>query len=797
MVKGKEIPESCDAVVIGAGLGGLVCGLEMQKNGLQVTIVEKRHLAGGYAHHFRRGDYCFDVALHHIGGLGEGGMTYKLLKSLDVLDRLEFEKPEIMSISEFPDTAYEIPNNPKKAVDYLGKHFPVDIDGLKKLFSYSVRLKNHVVGPVLYPDFAIPMEDMLSLRNVEENFEDLLNRFVTHPRLRAILGQLWMYLGLPPSLSSANFSNCVFASGFVEGRYNLKGGSTALVDTLTARFREEGGKLVFGKKVKHIDIRDKAVSRVVLEDESIINTEFIAANLSPPDIFPGLVDAEELSEVFLHRLEGMQPSVSAFTTYIGLDCSAENLGIPLGNTFINHGNNLEEAYRDCMESRLEQTDWCLTNSEDHGSAPDGCSGIAIVEITSEVDWLDLEKEDYRKRKAEVQDRLMSKYDARYPGLKDHAVVVEFGTPRTLRRYSGNAHGSLYGFAQIPSQANNRRLSNRTPIRGLYLCGAWTQAGGGFEGTMMTGMKTAHMILAENGKEWDTGLRYGRDSESLEDFTENHAAETNMTAPPKDFSTPDYPFYRNDYQIYPDDTDWTESAKETAFLRFMDRARVRLMEQSPKLREIRPLLDSYYVKLYSIFAHIHERVGVGETVTVQTGYKRATSHRAAVDHYISSADGRTILTGRAEIMFVSREGELVELPDIYRTQKTLPFPVPEARLPKLLFADLSNHRFESEFLVSYEDTDMQGVVYNVAYIKFAQKMFWEIRNNILPAGSDVSRVRVEHLDIRFMNAARLLETVLVKAAHRPIDESRFGIDFRMFLKETGETLADLHLEYYRY
>ena len=778
-----DIPRTCDVVVIGAGLGGLVCGLEMQRHGLKVVIAEKRRIAGGYAHHFKRGAYNFDASLHHIGGL-EGGMTHKLLGPLGVLDRLDYDKPEILTISEFPDAVYRVPNNPQKAVTYLGELFPEEKDGLKELFSYSQRLKTEVIGPVLFPDFTIQREDMLSPANVDNTFEDLLKRFISDPRLMAILSQLWMYLGLPPSKSAANFSNCVFASGFVEGRYSLRGGSKALVEALTARFTEEGGILLLGKEVEHIETENKVVTGIVLNDGNVIKTSYVAANTSPLDILPGLVDEKELSSVFLMRLKNMEPSISAFSLYIGLDCRAEELGIPRGNSFYNHGNDLDKAYDDCLEARLKQTDWSLSFTSHSGASEDGKSYINFIEVTPASDWFELADDEYKKKKAETLEILLNKYDSRFPGLKEHTAVMEFGTPRTLRRYSGNAYGALYGFAQLVSQSNNRRISNRTPIKGLFLSGAWTQAGGGYEGTMMSGMKSAHMILEENGKKWDSGLKYA----------EATAESRGTDSASEDISTPDYKFYSNDYTIYPDDTDWTGFAKETAFLRFMDRARVRLLEQSEELRRISTMLDSYYVKLYSISVHFHSSGSVGECVKIQTGYRKSTSHRAAVDHLITGSSGQTILTGQAEIMFVTQQEELVELPEIYRHHAEIPFESPGLRLPKLLFTDLSNYRYESDFLISYEDTDMQGVVYNVSYVKLAQKMFWDMYREILPPGTDVSRIRAEHLDIRFLNAARLRDIVHVKAGYRPLDEKHFGIDYRMILKDSGSILTDIHMEY---
>ena len=326
-MKKTDIPPEVDAVVIGAGLGGLVCALEMQKSGMNVCLVEKRSLAGGYAHHFRRGKYRFDASLHHLGGLGEGSMTWKMLQSLGVLAKLEYDRQENFIICEFPDHRYTIPNDASRSLEYLGGLFPHERKNLERFYEYSARLKDHVIGPVLYRDFAVPLEKMLSLENVDASFEDLLARYISDDRLKSLLGQLWMYLGLPPSASAANFSNCVFASGFLEGSYHLRGGSQALTDAVAERFREEGGILLLQKGAVKIDVRDKKAIGVHLQDGGFIKAGFIASNASPLSIFSELVETGESSPIFRHRLELMEPSCSAYTTYLGLDCQPSSLGI--------------------------------------------------------------------------------------------------------------------------------------------------------------------------------------------------------------------------------------------------------------------------------------------------------------------------------------------------------------------------------------------------------------------------------------------------------------------------------------
>jgi len=59
-----------DAIVIGAGLGGLSGATMLAKNGLKVLLLERHNVPGGYATSFARGRYEFEVALHELSNIG-------------------------------------------------------------------------------------------------------------------------------------------------------------------------------------------------------------------------------------------------------------------------------------------------------------------------------------------------------------------------------------------------------------------------------------------------------------------------------------------------------------------------------------------------------------------------------------------------------------------------------------------------------------------------------------------------------------------------------------------------------
>ena len=74
-----------DAVIIGSGVGGLVAGNLLARDGLSVLLVEQHYMAGGFCSTFRRAGYTFDAATHFYPLLGNPEtLTGKLLGELGV-----------------------------------------------------------------------------------------------------------------------------------------------------------------------------------------------------------------------------------------------------------------------------------------------------------------------------------------------------------------------------------------------------------------------------------------------------------------------------------------------------------------------------------------------------------------------------------------------------------------------------------------------------------------------------------------------------------------------------------------
>jgi len=73
-------------VIIGAGLGGLLCGRILSRNGWQVTVLEQGLQAGGALQSFVRDGIRFDTGFHTVGGLGPGEPLEQIFRPLGLMD---------------------------------------------------------------------------------------------------------------------------------------------------------------------------------------------------------------------------------------------------------------------------------------------------------------------------------------------------------------------------------------------------------------------------------------------------------------------------------------------------------------------------------------------------------------------------------------------------------------------------------------------------------------------------------------------------------------------------------------
>lgn len=698
----RQIPENVDIVVIGAGLGGLSAALQLAKNGFKVLVVERHDVPGGYAHTFKRKKYTFDVSLHYIGGLRPECMMGGVLDYYGVLDKLELYHREKLFSVEFPDEIITLPNDIGEIIHFLGERHPEDKEGLVKLLNHLRTLKYHAVGQWLDPDYNVPVDDRLTTKYWRHSFQDVVKQFISSPRLIATLGRLWMYIGLPPSQSTATFSTCVFCASFIDGGYYIKGGSMSLSNAMTERLRELGGEVLTLEEVENVVVEDKHAVGVKLKKGDIVPAKAVVSNANPYVTFFDLIQDGDISDIYRYRLKQMTTSLSFYAMYLGLDVRPSEIGIDYDNYFLAVSDDIDEAWRRTANHELHHTEYSLTNYEyfDDSMFPKDTGTLAIVECTLNRDWIDMDKNTYKREKAKLEEQLFAKYVKRFPDLANHVKIREFATPRTMVRYSRNHMGAVYGLAQTVEQSNAKRLKNRAPIKGLYLTGAWTWAGGGYEGAVLSGVQTASSVMEDFDAPTPTAIpRIALPNDMQKPLVAKPPASSpkqpkgpsTMPTPPQAATAPapssaavpastDSPIdvaikarlqqgfrptfpYRLPVRVYYEDTDAQGITYHASYIRFIDRGRVETINEIFNRTDRTSLLQTNTVNVYSLAVRYARPSRLGDDLEVRTSWRVVTPYRAAFDQRIVNIKtGDLIVDAVVEAVMLDENERLTQMPD---------------------------------------------------------------------------------------------------------------------------------------
>jgi phytoene dehydrogenase-like protein len=222
----KTASDTYDAVIIGAGIGGLICGCYLAKAGMKVLIAEQHYKPGGYCTSFKRKGLTFDAAAHSFGGY-KHGLLGKIFEELGVNSKLSIRKIDPSDIVATPDYSVSFYADVEQTVACFQSAFPAEADNIKRFF-----------------DFIVSPDPMFFVRIRRWTFKNLLDEYFSNDKLKTILSfPLFGNGGLPPSLMSAFIGAKIFQEFLLDGGYHPEGGMQALPNALAERFRDFGGDL--------------------------------------------------------------------------------------------------------------------------------------------------------------------------------------------------------------------------------------------------------------------------------------------------------------------------------------------------------------------------------------------------------------------------------------------------------------------------------------------------------------------------------------------------------------------------
>jgi len=460
-----------DAIIIGAGLGGLVCGCYLSKAGMKVLIVEQHNKPGGCCVSFKRHGLTFDAAPHCFGSYRKDGLTRKILEDLGIDKKLNIIRPDPTDTIITPDYKISFWSDIQKTIEEFCIAFPKEAENITKFFDLLLHADLHAFS-----------------RMKSWTFSNLLDKYFTNDKLKFVLAApLLGFNGLPPSLISAFVGSKIFSEFLLDGGYYPVGGMQALPNALSEKFEELGGELQLSSLVTKINCSDGSITGVVLDDSEVIPAKYVISDCDARQTFLNLLGRENVEDEFARTLEDMVPSGSNFILYLGIN---KQFTSPLqpGTTicFFSH-YNLEKAYQAAQEGDIENYGGFSIRVSHDGST---LGGLIPAPFKNKEYWMDNKQYFLEFFIKQIEKNLI-------PDLTKYITYKEAATPFTIYRYTLNYKGASYGWAGIPSQFARPGFRKPSFIQNLYLTSHWTTLGVGISGVVYFGYDTAKLIAKKD------------------------------------------------------------------------------------------------------------------------------------------------------------------------------------------------------------------------------------------------------------------------------------------------------------
>jgi len=498
---------SWDAIVVGAGLGGLSCAATLAKNGLKVLILEKHNKVGGFATQFSRKagkgiEYNMDFSLQCIGGMREGGMVKEMLEEIGVFNDLDLKYLDSVCSVKFPDFELEIAHGILPFKEQLIKLASEEKDGIEKLFNTLEQLNEEAVSLQENPPEGLGPDEFakkypLHTKYMTASNDDFLSDYIKNQKVAAVLNSFTPMFGMPPNRISAIVYMSVIYQIISDGCEYIQGGGYSLSKAFRDCILKHNGDVFLKNEVDKILFESGKCKGVRTTKGDIFNAPFIVCNAPAPVVFDKMIDPSVVDPAYLNQIQTTQIGGSTIVGLFGLKGTGKEIGYEK-NMSIWGSYDLNNEFDKLMAGDYKDGQIALINNSmvNPKDTPKGRSFIQLLMNCDGKQWCGLEKDVYKKKKAELTEILINKVAKFIPDIRERLEVVVVSTPHTVERYTSNPNGTVFGYCLSTTGHTVFRPQPDTPVPGLYLAGAWTFFGSGYISAMLSGTGTARMILGK-------------------------------------------------------------------------------------------------------------------------------------------------------------------------------------------------------------------------------------------------------------------------------------------------------------
>lgn len=477
-----------DAVVIGAGISGLVGAILLAETGRKVIVLEQHGVPGGYLQQFTRKRTRFDVGFHYLGSTDPGRPMRQLLQHLRVWERLRLLPfPAEAAITlDAGGRRFAYPAGWARFQELAAATWPAERVALQ---AFCAEVDEVCRGYKWFDlrrgrDYSHPLDLPFSPGALAERlaaFED--------PWLRQVLGVQSFNLGLLPEEIPWVKHALAFRSNF-DRTSRIEGGGGALVAALVERGRELGVELRLRSAVQGFECAEKRVRRVRTSRGEALDADLVLATCHPKLALRMLAD-EDLKPVFKERTLALRESRGAVQVWLRLSGPAPSLGATCW---------LVDAGEDPPGEPPLQA--ILVTQPTAAEPPERGHRVEAMTYMDQAPfarWRHLPAlkrgPEYEALKAGLAARVVRAIARVAPELPGLIQDVYAATPLTDEHYTRSVEGGVFGVSHDLSQQGMSRPQPRTRLKNLWFSGHSLQMPG-ICGTFINAFHTAELIRGD-------------------------------------------------------------------------------------------------------------------------------------------------------------------------------------------------------------------------------------------------------------------------------------------------------------
>jgi phytoene dehydrogenase-like protein len=521
-----------DAIIIGAGHNGLVTAAYLARAGRKVLVLERREVIGGA---------CVTEELWPGFKVSTAAYVNSLLRP-EIIRDLELKKHGFEMLPRSPSSFTPLPDGrylmmgPDRDMTLreIAKFSAKDAEAYPKYEEMLTRIADFL-EPMLEqtpPDPFGGMWDAVKLGRIGWQFRKLgrglaeeaveiltgaarpiLDRWFESEALKATIAtDAVIGAFAPPShpgTAYVLFHHVMGECNGVRGVWGyVRGGMGMVSESIARAAKARGAEIRTNSAVVRILTRDGEAAGVVLADGTEVHAPVVASNADANVTFLKLIDPKELPADFVAAVQRIDYASATVKINVALSEPPQFKCLPgTGVGPQHHGtmhvcpdqDYIERAYDDAKYGRpavnpmLECT---MATALDGTLAP---PGKHILSMFIQYAPYHLKDSTWDVERDKFADRCFDLLNEYAPNFKSSVIARQVLTPPDMERVYGLTGGNIMQGSMTPANMFSFRpaagyADYRTPIRGLYLCGAAAHPGGGVMGAC--GLNAAREILRD-------------------------------------------------------------------------------------------------------------------------------------------------------------------------------------------------------------------------------------------------------------------------------------------------------------